>query len=135
VVRPFFWFCAASPEGRVSRPAKTARFGDARWLVSDPQIPWQGMDQLAPIPLFCSRRAVQCTACNPLFLSRTVSLWDLLCILQSLISLTKFTLGRQRWNRFSRNNLKIELMTRRASRFSRVLELSSLSTRGHASLV
>ena len=73
VVRPrstgvfFCWFCAASPEGRVSRPAKTARFGDARWLVSDPQIPWQGMDQLAPIPLLCSRRAVQCTACNPLF--------------------------------------------------------------------
>lgn len=70
VVRPrstFLLCCAASPEGRVSRPAKTARFGDARWLVSDPQMPWQGMDQLAPILLFCSRRAVQCTACNPLF--------------------------------------------------------------------
>ena len=43
----------------------TARFGAAFWPVCDRQIPWEGMDQLAHVLLFCPRWTVQCPPCDP----------------------------------------------------------------------
>jgi minor histocompatibility antigen H13 len=54
---------------------------------------------------------------------------------QSLVSLAKFTLGRQRWNRFSRSTLKVELMSRRESRSSFPPRTGLISTRGYEYLV
>lgn len=59
-------------------------------------------------------------------LSRTVSLRVFTVPFQSLISLAKFALGRQCWNRFSRTSLKIESATRSESRSFPVPERSSL---------
>ena len=50
-----------------------------------------------------------------LFLAQ-FSLRGLTVPFQSLIGLAKFTLGRKRWNRFSRTSLKVESASRRESR-------------------
>lgn len=61
LIPPFFYLCGSVSEG--SLPG-TARFGVARWLVSRHQVPWEGMDQLAHVPLLCSRWTIQRTPCN-----------------------------------------------------------------------
>jgi len=51
-------------------------------------------------------------------LSLYFALVGLYSVPRSLISLAKFTLGRQRWNRFSGSSLKVELMSRQAMNLS-----------------